>query len=84
MDYRDGAPEIRAPVIWVLMRLGGGAPRSLINLKLSARGNCWMGVGMRVRWLLVICLPILEVHDECPHEGLTKSENAELPLEPFV
>ena len=45
MDYRDGAPEIREPVVWVLMRLGGNAPRSLSARRLSAHGNYWLGYG---------------------------------------
>ena len=82
MDYGDGAPEIREPVVWGLVQLGGNAPRSLSTRRPSARGNYWLGVGARVRGLLVIPRPSQEVHDKSPHEGLTRDENAgKLPLE---
>ena len=74
MGFRDGAPEIREPVIWVLTRLGGSAPRSLSAHKLSTCGNCWLNVGVKVRRLLFIARPSQEVHDKCPHEGLIRDE----------
>ena len=84
MDYEDGAPELREPVVWVLPRLGGGIPRSLSARRLSAHGNYWLGVGARVKWLLVVPCPSQEVHDKGPHKGLTKDKNAgKLPLELF-
>ena len=77
MNYEDGTLEIREPVIWVLTWLGGNIPRSLGARRLSARGNYWLGVGMRVWGLLVFPRPCQEVHDEGPHEGLTKDEMRE-------
>ena len=72
MDYVDGAPEIREPVIWVLTWLGVATLRSLSTRRLSAHGNYWLGVGTRVWGLLVIPRPSQEVHDEGPHESLAK------------
>ena len=77
MDSGDGAPEIREPVIWALMWLGVNMPRSLSHRGPSARGNYWLGVGARVRRLLVIPRPSQEVHDKGPHEGLTRDEMRE-------
>ena len=77
MDNGDGAPEIREPVVWVLMRLGVDIPRSLSACRPSACGNYWLGVGARVRGLLVIPRPSQEVHDKSPHEGLTRDEMRE-------
>ena len=74
MDYEDGAPEIRELVIWVLMRLGVNIPRSLSTHRPSAHGNYWLGVGARVRGLLIIPRPSQKVHDKGPHEGLTRDE----------
>ena len=84
MDYGDGAPEIKEAVVWVLTWLGYNTPRSLSAHRPSTRGNYWLGMGARVRWLLVVPCPSQEVHDNGPHEGLTKDVNAgELPLELF-
>ena len=74
MDNGDGAPEIREPVVWVLMRLGVDIPRSLSACRPSACGNYWLGVGARVRGSLIIPRPSQEVHDKGPHEGLTRDE----------
>ena len=74
MDSRNGTPEIREPVVWVLMQLGADIPKSLSARRLSAHGNYWLGVGARVRGLLVIPRPSQEVHDKGPHEGLTRDE----------
>ena len=74
MDNGDSAPEIREPVVWVLMRLGVDIPRSLSTRRPSARGNYWLGMGGRVSGLLVIPRPSQEVHDKGPHEGLTRDE----------
>ena len=74
MDNGDGAPKVREPVVWVLMRLGVDIPRSLGTRRLSARGNYLLGMGARVRGLLVIPRPSQEVHDKGPHEGLTRDE----------
>ena len=74
MDNGDGAPEIREPVICVLIRLVVDIPRSPSARRPSACGNYWLGVGARVRELLVIPRPSQEVHDKGPHEGLTRDE----------
>ena len=72
MDSGDGAPEVREPVIWVLMRLGVSIPRSLSTSRLSSHGNYWLGARARVKGLLVVPHPSQKVHDKGPHEGLTK------------
>ena len=77
MDSGDGTPETREPVIWVLMWLGVDIPRSLSVHRPSAHGNYWLGVGARVRGLLVVPRPSQEVHDKGPHEGLTRDEMRE-------
>ena len=77
MDSVEGAPEIREPVVWVLMWLGVDIPRSLSAHRLSARSNFWLGMGARVRGLLVIPRLNQEVHDKGPHEGLTRDEMRE-------
>ena len=74
MDSGDGAPEIREPVVWALMRLGVDIPGSLSARRPSNHGNYWLGVGARVRGLLVVPRPSQEVHDKGPHEGLTRDE----------
>ena len=74
MDDGDGAPEIREPAAWVLMRLGVDIPGGLSTRRPSAHGNCWLGMGARVRGLLVIPHLSQEVHDKGPHEGLTRDE----------
>ena len=74
MDSGDGTPEIREQVVWVLIRLGVDIPRSLGTRRPSARGNYWLGMGARVRGLLVIPCPSQEVRDKGPHEGLTRDE----------
>ena len=74
MDGGDGAPEIREPVVWVLMRLGVNIPRSLNTRRPSVRSNYWLGMRERVSGLLVIPRPSQEVHDKGPHEGLTRDE----------
>ena len=71
MYYGDGAPEIREPVIWVLMRLGVNIPRGLSTRRPSARSNCWLDVRARVKGLLIIPRPSQKVHDKSPHEDLT-------------
>ena len=77
MNSGGGAPEIRDPVVWVVMRLGVDIPRSLSARRPSARSNYWLGVGARMRGLLVIPRPSQEVHDKGPHEGLTRDEMRE-------
>ena len=77
MDNGDGTPEIREPVIWVLMRLGVDIPRGLDTRRPSACGNYWLSVRARVRGLLAIPRPIQEVHDKGPHEGMTRDEMLE-------
>ena len=77
MDSGDDAPEIREPVVWVLMRLGIDIPRSLSARRPSTRGNYWLGVRARVRGLLVIARPSQEVHNKGPHEGLTRDKMRE-------
>ena len=74
MDYGDGAPEVREPVVWALMRLGVNMPRSLSTHRPSAHSNYWLGMGARVRALLVIPRPSQKVHDKGPDEGLTRDE----------
>ena len=76
-DDGDGAPEIREPVIWALMWLGVDIPRSLSTRRSSAHGNYWLGVGARVRGLLVIPRLSQEVHDKGPHADLTRDEMRE-------
>ena len=71
MNYGDGAPEKREPIVWVLMQLADATPRSLSTRILSTHGNDWLGVGARVQGLLVIPRPSQEIHDKDPHEGLT-------------
>ena len=72
MDHRDGAPEGRELVVWVLMQLRGTALRSLSTHRLSILGDCLLGGGARMLGLLVIPHPGQEVHDGSLHEGLIK------------
>ena len=61
----------------MLTQLGGTALRSLSTRRLSARGNYWLNGGARVLGLLLIPRPRQEVHEEGPHEGLTKGVRQE-------
>ena len=72
MNYGDGTPEKREPVIWVLTWLGDTALRSLSTHRLTACGDWWLGRGARVLGLLVVPRRSQEIHDEGLHEGLTK------------
>ena len=58
MDHRDGAPERREPVVWVLTQLRGTALRSLSTHRLSTHSDCWLGGGARILGLLVIPHPV--------------------------